>query len=215
MGKRVKEPEKSSFFERYQKLYDENPRLRVIEANREGNLSLLKETFFIKKELNILEVTPSDKWNWLHSCNFNPRSPAPLSVMKFYIQHKVPINAQDAYGMTPLHYALESDNIDGAIALLEAGANPNLPNKRRITPLAYINGFPERLDLLQLMLDNGGDVNFFNGHNGILEGIKKYRAQDPRFTPVIELMEKYSTRKSEPKGVIETICGYLFPSKKR
>ena len=75
--------------------------------------------------------------------------------MEFYIKHGVEINAQDMYGMTPLHYALRSKNIDAAIALLKAGANPNLPNERGITPLSYINGFPERLDLLQLMLDNG------------------------------------------------------------
>ena len=44
------------------------------------------------------------------------------------------------------------------------------------------------------MLDNGGDVDFFTGQHGILEGIKKYRSQDPKFKPVIELMEKYSKR---------------------
>ena len=114
--------------------------------------------------------------------------------MEFYIKHGVEINAQDMYGMTPLHYALRSKNIDAAITLLKAGANPNLPNERGITPLSYINGFPERLDLLQLMLDNGGDVDFFTGQHGILEGIKKYRSQDPKFKPVIELMEKYSKK---------------------
>lgn len=178
--------------DRYQELYEQDPSLRVTVANREGDITLLNDTFFIKKELNVLDITSSEKWNWLHMCNLNPKAPAPLSVINFYIEHGVSINAQDIYGMTPLHYAFESKNIDAVITLLKAGANPNLPNERGITPLSYINGYPERLDLLQLMLDNGGDVDFFTGQHRILDGIKKYRSQDPRFAPVIELMEKYS-----------------------
>ena len=75
--------------------------------------------------------------------------------------------------------------------LLKAGANPNTPNEKNITPLAYINGMPEELDLLKLMLEKGGDVNFDTGGGSILEKIKKYRSKDLRFAPVIKLMEKY------------------------
>ena len=171
--------------------YKDDPEMLVAIAEREGNIAMLEDIFFISKKLDIHYVS-ADKWNWLHQCNLI--CAVPLSVVEFYIKHGVEINAQDMYGMTPLHYALRSKNIDAAIALLKAGANPNLPNERGITPLSYINGFPERLDLLQLMLDNGGDVDFFTGQHGILEGIKKYRSQDPKFKPVIELMEKYSKK---------------------
>ena len=83
--------------------------------------------------------------------------------------------------------------IEAAIALLKAGTNPNIPNRDSVTPLAYINGMPERLDILKLMLDNGGDVNFkTRGTHGILEGIKQYRIEEPEFLPVIEMMEKYN-----------------------
>ena len=171
--------------------YKDDPKMLVAISDREGNIAMLEDIFFISKKLDIHYVS-ADKWNWLHQCNLI--FAAPLSVVEFYIKHGVEINAQDMYGMTPLHYALRSKNIDAAIALLKAGANPNLPNERGITPLSYINGFPERLDLLQLMLDKGGDVDFFTGQHGILEGIKKYRSQDPKFKPVIELMEKYSKK---------------------
>ena len=176
--------------DRFQELYDNDPELRVTVANRKGDLQLLEETFFVKKELNILDITPKEKWNWLHRCNSS--FAAPLSVMEFYIKHGVEINVQDMYGMTPLHYAMREKNVEGAIALLNAGADPNIPDRDNATALAYINGMPEEIELLKLMLEKGGDVHFNNGQHEILEGIKKYRSEDPKFKPVIELMEKYA-----------------------
>ena len=176
--------------DRFQELYDNDPELRVTVANRKGDLQLLEETFFVKKELNILDITPKEKWNWLHRCNSS--FAAPLPVMEFYIKHGVEINVKDMYGMTPLHYAMQEKNVEGAIALLNAGADPNIPDRDHATALAYINGMPEEIELLKLMLEKGGDVHFNNGQHEILEGIKKYSSEDPKFKPVIELMEKYA-----------------------
>ena len=99
--------------DRFQELYDNDPELRVTVANRKGDLQLLEETFFVKKELNILDITPKEKWNWLHRCNSS--FAAPLSVMEFYIKHGVEINVQDMYGMTPLHYAMREKNVEGQL----------------------------------------------------------------------------------------------------
>lgn len=38
--------------------------------------------------------------------------------------------------MTPLHYTMRAKNGDAALALLEAGANPDIPNQDNVTPLA-------------------------------------------------------------------------------
>ena len=46
--------------DRFQELYDNDPELRATAANGEGNLQLLEETFFVKKELNILDITPKE-----------------------------------------------------------------------------------------------------------------------------------------------------------
>ena len=169
--------------------------VETIRAIQEGDVLFLKRIFLVEKKLDILYKSEKENWNWLHMglllCS---KEDFIAPSITFFIENNVSVNLQDIYGMTPLHYALRSKNIDAAIALLKAGANPNLPNERGIAPLSYINGFPERLDLLQLMLDNGGDVDFFTGQHGILEGIKKYRSQDPKFKPVIELMEKYSKK---------------------
>ena len=131
-----------------------------------------------------------EKWNYLHRilCYSKPKK----ELVQFYIDNGVDVKAQDMYGMTPLHYAMQEKNVEGAIALLNAGADPNIPDRDNATALAYINGMPEEIELLKLMLEKGGDVHFNNGQHEILEGIKKYSSEDPKFKPVIELMEKYA-----------------------
>ncbi|HDR1022214.1 TPA: ankyrin repeat domain-containing protein [Pasteurella multocida] len=179
-----------SFYEKYQ----DEPRMLVARADREGNISVLTEIFLEKQILNILDITPKEKWNWLHLCNMNSYAPAPVPVINFYIQHGVPVNAQDIYGMTPLHYAMRAKNGDAAIALLEAGANPNIPNQDNVIPLAMMGGIPYRLDVLKLMLDKGGNVHYKNGNNelGIVYSVKKHLGKQDRYKPMIELMEKYA-----------------------
>ncbi|TCK01499.1 ankyrin repeat protein [Volucribacter psittacicida] len=174
------------------KIKKEDPELLVIDANCRGDISLLKEIFFEKKLLNILAATEVENWNWLHRCNLNPRRAAAIDAVNFYITHGVEVNAQDGAGMTSLHYAMQARNAEAAIALLNAGADPNIPDRDHATALAYISGMPKELALLELMLEKGGNVHFYNGQHGILEGIKKYRYDEPIFLPVIELMEKYA-----------------------
>ena len=106
---------------------------------------------------------------------FNPKEP-PKKTIEFFTEKGVPINAQDSYGMTPLHYAMRGENAEAAIALLEAGADPNVPNRDNIIPLAMIGGMPERLDLLKLMLDKGANTHYKNGNNelSIVNSMKKH-----------------------------------------
>ena len=77
--------------------------------------------------------------------------------------------------MTPLHYAMRATNAEAALVLLRAGANPNIPNQDNVIPLSMIGGMPKRLDVLQLMLDKGGNVHHHTGKNetDILATLKK------------------------------------------
>ena len=169
--------------------YKDDPKMLVAISNGEGNIAMLEDIFFISKKLDIHHVS-ADKWNWLHQCNLI--CAAPLSVVEFYIKHGVEINAQDMYGMTPLHYALRSENAEAAIALLKAGANPNLPNQDGLIPLSMIGYIPERLDVLELMLQNGANVHYqVNKNETILESYKP-TANEPHLKPIYELMKKYS-----------------------
>lgn len=143
---------------------------------------------------NPLSITPVESWNYLHKCNLNSNAPCPLNVIKFYIDKGVEVNAQDCYGMTPLHYAMQAKNGDAALALLEEGANPNIPNCDNVIPLGMMGAMPHRLDVLKKMLENGGDVHYPNANSGmeLLAFTKHYRAEREGFKEIIELMEQYS-----------------------
>ena len=132
----------------------------------------------------------TDKWNWLHLCNLS--FAAPLPVMEFYIKHGVEIKAQDMYGMTPLHYAMREKNIEGAIALLNAGEDPNIPNRDNLIPLRMCIRYPDRLDLLELMLKKGGNVHYFNGTDYLLEALKDFKGNEPNYQKFFELLEQYA-----------------------
>ena len=144
---------------------------KIVEANFDNDLTVLRDIFLEKKLADIRKITDLEKWNYLHRilCYSKPKK----ELVQFYIDNGVDVKAQDMYGMTPLHYAMRDKNVDAAIVLLNAGADPNIPDRDHATALAYINGMPEEIELLKLMLEKGGDVHFNNGQHEILEGIKK------------------------------------------
>ncbi|MGX2970194.1 ankyrin repeat domain-containing protein [Ursidibacter sp. B-7004-1] len=172
--------------------YKDDPSMLVAIADSEGDIRLLEDIFLYKKKLAFSYITPLERWNWLHKCNLNSYAPAPLSVVEFYIKNGVEVNAQDMYGMTPLHYAMRSKNVDAAIALLNAGADPNIPNQDNLIPLSMIGYLPDRLDVLELMLEKGANVHFLvNENESILESYKP-TPSEPHLNLIYELMMKYS-----------------------
>ena len=166
--------------------------IKILDAMDSDDLTLLEE-LFQNKERNIMEVTPVEHWNWLHKALLGFESNKPSSdVINYLINKGIDINAQDIYGMTPLHYALQSKNAEAAIALLKAGANPNLPNQDGLIPLSMIGYIPERLDVLELMLQKGANVHYLvNEDETILESYKPTE-NEPQLKPIYELMKKYS-----------------------
>mgnify|MGYP000963060746 FL=1 len=76
--------------------------------------------------------------------------------------------------------------------MLKAGANPNLPNQDGLIPLSMIGYIPERLDVLELMLQKGANVHdLVDEDETILESYKP-TANEPQLKPIYELMKKYS-----------------------
>ena len=173
--------------------YENDIEMQIARANSDGDIAFLKEMSDTGK-FDPCCTTDSAKWNYLHMANMNSYSPAPLSTMHFYLDKGVEVNAQDCYGMTPLHYAMRAENGDAALALLEAGANPTIPNQDNVIPLGMMGAMPHRLDVLKKMLENGGNVHYKNGNSGmeLLEFAKHYLSDIDGFKEVIELMEQYA-----------------------
>lgn len=166
--------------------------VEILDALCLGNITLAENLLKQHPQHNLLAVN-SDKKNWLHKVtdSMNPDEPPPVTI-SYLINQGIPINAQDVYGMTPLHYAMRSQNADAAIALLEAGADPNIPNRDNVIPLAMIGVIPKRLDVLELMLKKGGNVHFYNGHYEVLQLLELFWSHDKDYIPVIEMMKQYA-----------------------
>src|SRR5262245_10492767 len=71
---------------------------------------------------------------------------------------KVDVNAPDAQGTPPLHWAVRLDDATKVRSLLSAGADAKLANRYGVTPLtlAVTSGNPE---VIKLLLDAGADPN--------------------------------------------------------
>lgn len=148
---------------------------------------------FASNNRSELEITPKEKWTWLHKIlsGFEPDKP-PRESVEYLLSKKIDVNAQDCYGMTALHYALRGRNAEAALLLLEAGADPNIPNQDNLIPLSMIGYMPERLDILEKMLKNGGNVHFFNGRETVIESYQPENDDEPEMLPIVALMEKYA-----------------------
>lgn len=151
------------------------------------------DAIFQGGQRDVLEITPSEHWNWLHKAllGFDPNKPSEKAI-NYLINKGVAINAQDMYGMTPLHYAMRARNIDAAMALLHAGADPNIPNRDNLIPLRTCIRYPDRLDLLALMLEKGGNVHYFDGNMELLDAIKDFKGNDPNCADFIAKLEEYA-----------------------
>lgn len=57
------------------------------------------------------------------------------AVASILISKGIDINAQDVYGLTPLHFAVRCFGTKTVELLLKAGANPNIPENYGFTPL--------------------------------------------------------------------------------
>ncbi|MCS4532891.1 ankyrin repeat domain-containing protein [Neisseria montereyensis] len=180
-------------YEEMKKEYEDNFDRLILLANKAGDIALL-EQMEAEGKLEPLMVTPYENWNYLHLVNMSRVRQSPPETNAFYISRGVDVNLQSGDGCTPLHYAMRVGNGDVALLMLEAGANPNIPDRHQVIPLAMMLAMPDRLDVLEKMLENGGDVHYLSGGNevGVLEELKLNSSDDKEAQPIIALMEKYA-----------------------
>lgn len=80
-------------------------------------------------------------------------------LLEVLVAHKADVNAADANGLTPLHYATLADNGKAVKRLLTHGARPNVKDKvDGNTPLIIATGKGYK-DVAEILLLNGADAN--------------------------------------------------------
>lgn len=96
------------------------------------------------------------------------------------------VNKSDDGGLSYLHVAVINDKVDIVEMLLQKGANSNCVDNKGRTPLSYAIGrkLPNRIKIIQLLLNNGADLDFKTGERTIRETIAMF--QDPELTKFIE-----------------------------
>ncbi|KAK5966702.1 Ankyrin repeat protein [Trichostrongylus colubriformis] len=80
------------------------------------------------------------------------------AIVNLLVHHGADVNANDAYGMTPLHHAAMKANEPAASTLLKHGAYVNAKAMKGTTPLltACVHGSD---DIIQMLLSNGADTS--------------------------------------------------------
>ncbi|CAA6802574.1 MAG: Unknown protein [uncultured Sulfurovum sp.] len=82
-------------------------------------------------------------------------------IIELLLQRGMDINTKEAYGNTPLFYAIENDDLKLVQLLIKEKADVNLLNDllAKVSPLllaVYLN----RIEIAKLLIENGADINF-------------------------------------------------------
>ncbi|MCD8488045.1 MAG: ankyrin repeat domain-containing protein [Desertifilum sp.] len=83
-----------------------------------------------------------------------------IKILKVLIQNKVDINIQDEAGITPISWAISSDEYSYKIVdlLIKNSANVNVKARNGATPLHFAVFF-KNTDIIDLLITNGANIN--------------------------------------------------------
>jgi ankyrin repeat protein len=108
--------------------------------------------------LGIASKVEGDDWNYLHMALVSISPPPSPNVVQHLISVGVDVNARDRDHWTPLHFAARVKSHECITLLLDAGADPNVPNNEGVTPLhQLLLAPPMDTELVGLMLEHGAD----------------------------------------------------------
>lgn len=80
------------------------------------------------------------------------------AAIKSLVAQKIDVNAPGSDGTPALHWVVRADDVVDAQLLLKAGANPKLPNRYGVTPLALASANGNAA-MIALLIEAGADAN--------------------------------------------------------
>nr|BBH84654.1 transient receptor potential ankyrin 1a [Xenopus muelleri] len=133
---------------------DENPSL-IFKLIAEGNICRVRN-FVLKNPGSLAARDDSEATPLHHAAKLGSMD---LLLMIINESAKEGINALDSQGNTPLHWAVEKNKVDCLKVLLCRGADPNIPNYYRLTPLHLAIQLFHNTIVETLILHGTTDIN--------------------------------------------------------
>ena len=75
---------------------------------------------------------------------------------------EVEVFTMDTFGSSPLHVAAQTKNNEALLALLNLGANPDIPDLYFLTPPIGVAAFNDNLEGVRMLVDAGADPDIAN-----------------------------------------------------
>ncbi len=85
-----------------------------------------------------------------------------LELVKLLILKGANINDANAFGKTPLHYAVVNENVEMIKFLIDLGANLEARDEEEKTPIFIASWLNTSFEVLKVLVDSGANVNAKN-----------------------------------------------------
>ncbi|TPX57559.1 hypothetical protein SpCBS45565_g08183 [Spizellomyces sp. 'palustris'] len=129
---------------------DSDERTPLHTASTSKNLAALTVLSPLTRTL----ADPED-WTPIHICASNGFIEGLAVLLR---NHPTHVNDQTESGQSALHFAVSKGWNEIVVALLDAGADPNLPDKYGMTSI-HRAVHRSRYDILNILVDSGGNIN--------------------------------------------------------
>ncbi|MBI4063822.1 MAG: ankyrin repeat domain-containing protein [Elusimicrobia bacterium] len=189
-----------------------------IRLKGSGNVAVLHSGYYNPETIRFLIANGAkgdinhQGWGNEYDCRRNHTvlneaagEPGQTEMVRYLISQGADVNLKTCFGITSLTEAVNDDNIETAIVLIEAGANVNAQKiegtnnfigKETVLMGAAFNG---TTPMVRLLLASGADANIkddagrdalFYARRGLELGVKHYTGRGGNHTEVIELLQK-------------------------
>ncbi|MGB1927415.1 MAG: ankyrin repeat domain-containing protein, partial [Rubripirellula sp.] len=136
------------------------PEKKLLKMAHHAKVEQVQNYIDSHPDSDLSQLTRSDGRNPLHMAAHGMRVPCPtakvVATLEQLIKAEIPVNSLDDFGQTPLHYSVRTGNLDALKTLLNAGADPNIPDKIRGNTVMHLAATLGAEEMLTKFLDAGG-----------------------------------------------------------